>query len=102
MNDVTDQAIRLEYIIVLPNGTCIPKVLHDELRRQVEDALDWLPPDVTCRIEHLVTPRFWLPLRKSQRRRLGRCLAHWVSRRELALEFVGPWHVTHKRYRRRT
>jgi hypothetical protein len=102
MNDLTDMSIRIAYVMVLPNGTCVRKDLYDELRRQVEDALNWLPPDVPCRIEHLVTPRFWLPLRKSLRRRLGRCLAYWVASGELPLEFVDLWRVTHKRYRRRT
>jgi len=102
MNDPTDTKIRTVYIMVLPNGTCVRKDLYDELRRQVEDALRWLPPGVTCHIEHLVRPQYWLPIRKSTRRRLGRCLAYWVANGELPLEFVDPWRVTHKRYRRRT
>ena len=35
--------IKPQNVMVLPNGTCVPKDLYDELRRQVEDALNWLP-----------------------------------------------------------
>ena len=63
---------------------------------------EWLPPGVTCGIENLVTPKFWLPKRNRRRRDLGRCLAYWVAKGELPLEFVGDWRRTNKRYRRRT
>jgi hypothetical protein len=76
--------------------------VYDELRRQIEDALQWLPYGVACKIDHLVTPEFWLPKSHALRRDLGRCLAYWVSNRELPLEFVGPARATNKRYRRRT
>ena len=61
MNDLTD--IRSVRIRMLPNGTCISQDLYDEFRREVEDALTWLPFGVTCRIDQLVTPKFWLPKR---------------------------------------
>jgi len=91
-----------EIILLLSNGIQIPRVEHDEFRREVQDALRWLPYGVSCRIEHLVRPRFWLPKQSRQRRLLGRCLAYWVTNGELPLEFVGPRRATNKRYRRRT
>jgi hypothetical protein len=87
--------------VMLPNGTCVPQVLCMELRRQVEDALRWLPPGVTCGIGELVTPSFWLPLGKRDRSKLGQCLAHWVVVGELPLKFAGPAKRPNKRYRLR-
>ena len=91
----------LEVIIVLPGGIYIRKVLLDELRGQVEAAIRWLPPGVTCDVRDLVTPEFWLPLGKFMRSILGRCLAHWVAKGELPLEFVGSARRPNKRYRLR-
>ena len=88
-------------VYILPNGTEVPRDLYRELRRQVEAAIQWLPPDVTCAIGDLVTPEFWLPLGKFMRSKLGRCLAYWVAQGELTLEFVGPPRRPNKRYRLR-
>ena len=88
-------------IDVLPNGTSLPAKLTDEFRSEIEDSLRWLPKGVTCRIEHLVTPRFWLNKPAGVRRDLGRFLAYWVARGDFALEFVGRIGKTQKRYRRR-
>jgi len=101
MNDVTETDVYIVYIMVLPNGTAVPKVEYDELRREVEDAIGWLPFGVPCSIENLVTPKFWLPKRNRRRRDLGRCLAYWVAKGALPLEFVGPAVRTNKRYRLR-
>ena len=102
MNNPTDSVDEVVYFVVLPNGTEVPKDVYDEFRREIEDALNWLPPGVPCRIDQLVTPRFWLPKGNALRRDLGRCLAHWVKNGELPLEFVGDRRSTNKRYRRRT
>ncbi len=101
MNDVTNAEAGTVYHLMLPNGTHVPWTLAREFRRMVEDAIEWLPPEVTCDIGDLVTPAFWLPLGKWTRSKLGRCLAHWVANGELPLEFVGSVRRTHKRYRRR-
>ncbi len=98
---MSNAAADIVCIQMLPNGTEVPKDLYRELRRQVEDAIRWLPPGVTCDIGDLVTPAFWLPLGKWTRSKLGRCLAHWVAVGELPLEFVGPARRPHKRYRLR-
>lgn len=79
----------------------VPRSLSEELRRQVELAIPWLPHGVPCRIEHLVTPQFWLPLSNSERRLMGRCLAHWVANDELELVFLGRREVGHKSYGRK-
>jgi hypothetical protein len=89
-------------IVLLPNGVELPQGEHDEFWREIEDALRWLPPGVTCRIEHFVTPKFWLPRSKRKRRDLGRVLAYWVANGELHLEFVGDRRRGNKRYRRKT
>jgi len=101
MNSLTDQMADVVYYVPLPNGTAIPKDTCDEFRRELEDAFNWLPPGVTCRIDQLVTPRFWLPKGNALRRDLGRCLAYWVKNGELPLEFVGDRRRSNKRYRRR-
>ena len=93
--------VRIVYFEMLPDGTVVPRDLYRELRRQVEDAVRWLPPGVTCDIRDLVTPNFWLPLAKGMRSRLGRCLAHWVAKGELSLAFCGPARRPNKRYRLR-
>ena len=102
MNSLTDQMAEVVYFVLLPNGTTIAKEICDEFRRELDDALNWLPPGVPCRIDQLVTPRFWLPKGNALRRDLGRCLAYWVGKGELPLEFVGARRSTNKRYRRRT
>ena len=86
---------------MLPDGTDVPQSLCREFRRQVEDAVQWLPPGVTCDIRDLVTPQFWLPLDKWLRSKLGRFLAHWVARGELPLEFASSMRRPNKRYRLR-
>ena len=102
MNSTNRIAPEVELIVLLPNGVELPKDEHDEFRREIEDAIPWLPPGVTCRIEHLVTPRFWLPKNNRKRRDLGRVLAYWVANGELPLEFVGDRRRGNKRYRRKT
>jgi hypothetical protein len=98
MSNASAQIVRIQ---MLPNGTEVPLDLYRELRRQVEDAIRWLPLEVPCDIGDLVTPAFWLPLGKWTRSKLGRCLAHWVATGELSLEFVGSARRPHKRYRLR-
>jgi hypothetical protein len=68
---------------------------------ELEDAIRWLPPDVTCDIRDLVRPKFWLRRGKYRRSKLGRFLAHWVAKGELPLEFVGYPKRPNKRYRLR-
>ena len=102
MSGANGMSAPAEIIMLLPNAIQIPRVEHDEFRREVEDALRWLPPGVTCRIDHLVTPKFWLPKSHRQRRLLGRVLAYWVANGELPLEFVGNPRRGNKRYRRKT
>jgi hypothetical protein len=101
MNDVTDMDIRIVYVMVFPDGTDVPLDDCKDLRREIEDAIQWLPYGRKCRIGNLVRPQFWLPKRNPRRRALGHVLAYWVSRGELPLEFVDPWYVTNKRYQRR-
>jgi len=86
---------------LLPDGTDVPQNLCREFRRQVEEAVQWLPPGVTCDIRDLVMPQFWLPLDKWLRSKLGRFLAHWVAGGELPLEFAGSMRRPNKRYRLR-
>ena len=86
---------------ILPDGTDVPQKLAMEFRRQVEAAVQWLPPGVTCDIRDLVTPQFWLPLGKRLRSKLGRFLAHWVAKGELPLEFASSTRRSNKRYRLR-
>lgn len=92
----------VELVVMLRNGVEIPKLEHDEFRREIEDAIWWLRPGVPCRIDHLVTPKFWLPKGNQKRRLLGRVLAYWVANGELPLEFVGDPRRGNKRYRRKT
>lgn len=86
---------------MLSDGTELPRTVVQEFRRQVEDAIRWLPPGVICDIRDLVTPKFWLPRGKLMRSKLGRFLAHWVAQGELPLEFVGSPRRPNKRYRLR-
>ena len=102
MNSTNRIAPEIDVIGLLRNGVELPKGEHDEFRREIEGAVPWLPPGVTCRIEQLVTPRFWLPRSHQKRRDLGRVLAHWVANGELPLEFVGDRRRGNKRYRRKT
>ena len=88
-----------EIYVLSPCGAAVPKVLHDELRRQVEEAIPTLRYGVTYRIPDLVTAAFWMPLSRYMRRQLGRCLADWVARGEVDLEFVGCPMCNCKRYR---
>jgi hypothetical protein len=87
--------------VVLPDGTEVPKALHDELRRQVERAIPTLQRGREYAIGQMAEAAFWRPIAKGLRSRLGKCLAHWVARRELALEFVGCPRCNAKRYVRR-
>ena len=98
MNDATNTTARF---LVLPNGTDVQWDLCREFRRLLDDSLTWLPPGVTCDVRDLVTPRFWLPLGKRDRSKLGQCLAHWVVVGELPLQFVGAAKRSNKRYRLR-
>ena len=98
---MTNVEVRIVCNDILSDGTDERRERVREFRRQVEDAIRWLPPGVTCDIGDLVTPQFWLPLGKSLRRKLGRFLARWVADGELPLEFVGPVNRSNKRYRLR-
>ena len=85
--------------VLLPSGAAVPKELYEELRRQVEEAIPTLRYGVTYRIPDFVTAAFWMPLSRYMRRQLGRCLADWVARGEVDLEFVGCPMCNCKRYR---
>jgi hypothetical protein len=102
MNSANRIEPEVELIVLLRNGVELPKVEHDEFRCEIVDAIRWLPTGVTCRIDHLVTPKFWLSKSSRKRRLLGRVLAYWVANGELPLEFVGDRRRGNKRYRRKT
>ena len=89
----------LEIYVLSPSGAAVPKVLHDELRRQVEEVIPTLRSGVNYRIQDFVTAAFWMPISRYVRRQLGRCLADWVARGEVDLEFVGCPMCNCKRYR---
>ena len=91
----------LEVHVLLPCGAAVPKALYDELRRQVEAVIPTLRSGVSYRIQDFVTAAFWLPLSRYMRRQMGRCLAAWVARGEVDLEFVGCPLCNCKRYRPR-
>ena len=88
-----------EVYVLSPSGASVPKVLYDELRWQVDAIVPTLRSGVTYRIQDFVTAAFWMPLTRYMRRQLGRCLADWVARGEVDLEFVGCCRCNAKRYR---
>ena len=98
---MTNVEVRIVCNDILSDGTDERRERVREFRRQVEDAIRWLPPGVTCDIRDLVTPELWLPLGKFTRSKLGRFLADWVAKGELPLEFVGSPKRPNKRYRLR-
>ena len=86
-------------VYILPNGTEVPRDLYRELRRQVEAAIQWLPPGVTCAIGDLVTPEFWLPrgeIHAQQTRAMSRVLGRPKanSRSSSSGPRVGPTSAT--------
>jgi len=89
----------LELYVLLPCGAAVPKALHDELRKQVEAVIPTLRSGVSYRIQDFVTAAFWMPLSRYMRRQMGRCLASWVAKGEIDLEFVGCPLCNCKKYR---
>ena len=102
MNSTTRTAPEVAIIVLLGNGVELTQDERDEFWCEIWDGTRWLPFGVTCRIEHLVTPKFWLSKSYRKRRLLGRVLAYWVANGDLPLEFVGDRRRGHKRYRRKT
>ena len=97
--DIPDDT-KLMLMTILPNGICVSKKLCDELRGQVEQSISSLEPGFTWRIQHLVDPTWWSALTSWERRLMGRCLAYWVMKGEVGLEFLGCWRCNAKRYTR--
>lgn len=85
--------------VLLAGGAAVPKQLYDELREQVEAVIPTLHAGASYRIQDFVTAAFWMPLTRYMRRQLGRCLADWVARGEVELEFVGCPLCNCKKYR---
>jgi len=86
-------------IIVLPGRIYIDKRLFLELRKQVEDIVGQLLHGAEYRIQDLVSKKWWTPLTNSERRTVGRALAHLVSNDQIGLRFVGCPRCNSKRYR---
>jgi len=87
-------------MVLLPGGYWVQKDLLDELRRQVMEAIPLLTFGVECKIQTFLRPDFWGPLSTTERRTLGRALAHLVSTGQVALRFAGCPRCNSKRYLR--
>jgi len=87
-------------MVLLPGGRWVSKTFLDEVRNRVAAVISTRKFGVEYKIQHLVDQAYWSSLPPSDRRIAGRCLAHLVSTRQLALAFVSCPRCTTKVYRR--
>ena len=88
-----------EEIIVLQNGDCIPKALHDSLMSQIKIRLPVLTHGVDYTVENLCGKDFWSLLKRGERILAGKFVVYQVENGYLELITVKWEHEYPKKYK---
>jgi len=94
-----NEKYQIQEFVVIQNGACIPMVLYDTVKLQIETRLVELIPDVIYTSKTLCGKEFWSRLTPRNKNLAGMCVKHLVEKGYLELVAVKWDHEYPKKYK---